>query len=82
VTPLVGNLDHAATPAPSVGPGHAAWCTWHHRRAKAVAVTPGGATQRTVACGRCALRLRRLPVSLVYASTSGVYGDCARRLGD
>lgn len=30
---------------------------------------------RTVALAR-ALRLRNLPVSLVYASTSGVYGDC------
>ncbi len=74
VTPLVGNLDHAATlrrlsglatrvvhlaPPPGEG-GSAAW--WRD--------------PRTVALAR-ALRLRSLPVSLVYASTSGVYGDCA-----
>ena len=75
VTPLVGNLDHAATlrrlsglatrvvhlaPPPGEGGGGAAW--WRD--------------PRTVALAR-ALRLRSLPVSLVYASTSGVYGDCA-----
>ena len=74
VTPLVGNLDHAATlrrlsglatrvvhlaPPPGEGGGGAAW--WRD--------------PRTVALAR-ALRLRSLPVSLVYASTSGVYGDC------
>ena len=78
VTPLVGNLDHAATlrrlsglatrvvhlaPPPGEGGGGAAW--WRD--------------PRTVALAR-ALRLRSLPVSLVYASTSGVYGDCAGAL--
>ena len=74
VTPLVGNLDHAATlrrlsglatrvvhlaPPPGEGGGGAAW--WRD--------------PRTVALTRV-LRLRSLPVSLAYASTSGVYGDC------
>ena len=36
---------------------------------------------RTVALAR-ALRLRALPASLVYASTSGVYGDCGGALVD
>ena len=75
VTPLVGNLDRAATlrrlsglatrvlhlaPPPGEGGGGSAW--WRD--------------PRTVALAR-ALRLRSLPVSAVYASTSGVYGDCA-----
>ena len=75
VTPLVGNLDQAATlrrlsglatrvlhlaPPPGEGGGGSAW--WRD--------------PRTVALVR-ALRLRGLPLSLVYASTSGVYGDCA-----
>ncbi len=74
ITPLVGNLDDAATlrrlsgvatrvmhlaPPPGEGAGGDAW--WRD--------------PRTVALAR-ALRLRSRPVSLVYASTSGVYGDC------
>ncbi|MES2610559.1 MAG: SDR family oxidoreductase [Pseudomonadota bacterium] len=74
ITPLLGNLDDAATlrrlsgvatrvmhlaPPPGEGAGGAAW--WRD--------------PRTVALAR-ALRLRSQPVSLVYASTSGVYGDC------
>ncbi|CAN7593323.1 SDR family oxidoreductase [Acidovorax sp. LjRoot118] len=74
ITPLLGNLDNAATlrrlsgvatrvmqlaPPPGDGAGSGSW--WRD--------------PRTVALARV-LRLRSLPVSLVYASTSGVYGDC------
>ena len=74
ITPLLGNLDHAASlrrlsglamrvlhlaPPPGQGAGGADW--WRD--------------PRTVALAR-ALRLRSLPDALVYASTSGVYGDC------
>ena len=74
ITPLLGNLDHAASlrrlsglamrvlhlaPPPGQGAGGADW--WRD--------------PRTVALVR-ALRLRSLPDALVYASTSGVYGDC------
>ncbi len=74
ITPLMGNLDDAASlrrlsgiatrvmhlaPPPGEGAGGDAW--WRD--------------PRTVALAR-ALRLRSKPVSLVYASTSGVYGDC------
>lgn len=72
ITPLAGNLDHAASLrrlaglatrvmhlAPPPGDGGEAW--WRD--------------PRTVALAR-ALRLRSQPASLVYASTSGVYGDC------
>ena len=74
VRPLVGNLDDATTLRRLAGlatrvlhlappPGEGA---------------PGGRwwlDPRTVALAR-ALRQRSLPQSLVYASTSGVYGDC------
>lgn len=72
--PLVGNLDDAASLrrlaglatrvlhlAPPPGEGAGGHAWW---------MDP-----RTVALAR-ALRLRTLPVSLAYASTSGVYGDC------
>lgn len=74
VTPLLGNLDRAASlrrlsglatrvlhlaPPPGQGAGGDDW--WRD--------------PRTVALAR-ALRLRSLPDALVYASTSGVYGDC------
>lgn len=74
ITPLLGNLDNAATlrrlsgvatrvmhlaPPPGEGAGSGSW--WRD--------------PRTVALAR-ALRLRSQPASLVYASTSGVYGDC------
>ena len=78
VTPLVGTLDPPATLlrisvlptralplAPPPRPGGCASASSRH--------------PRTVALAR-ALRLRSLPVSLVYASTSGVYGDCAGAL--
>lgn len=74
VRPLVGNLDDATTLrrlaglatrvlhlAPPPGEGAAGGRWW---------LDP-----RTVALAR-ALRQRSLPQSLVYASTSGVYGDC------
>lgn len=75
VTPLLGNLDQAATLARLAGlatrvlhlappPGEREvgphW--WRDRRSAALAQ---------------ALRRRTLPQALVYASTSGVYGDCA-----
>ena len=73
--PLVGNLDDAGTLrrlsglatrvlhlAPPPGEGAGGDAWWRD--------------PRTVALAR-ALRLRSLPVSLAYASTSGVYGDCA-----
>ena len=72
--PVVGNLDDAASLrrlagvatrvlhlAPPPGEGAGGDAWWRD--------------PRTVALGRV-LRLRSLPVSLVYASTSGVYGDC------
>ena len=72
--PLVGNLDDAATVrrlsgvatrvlhlAPPPGEGAGGDVWWQD--------------PRTVALAR-ALRLRSLPASLVYASTTGVYGDC------
>jgi nucleoside-diphosphate-sugar epimerase len=74
ITPLVGNLDDGATLrrlsgvatrvmhlAPPPGEGAGGQAWWRD--------------PRTVALAR-ALRLRSQPVSLVYASTSGVYGDC------
>lgn len=75
ITPLVGNLDDAASlrrlaglatrvlhlaPPPSEGAGGDGW--WRD--------------PRTVALARI-LRLRTRPLALVYGSTSGVYGDCA-----
>ena len=73
-TPLVGNLDDVGTLrrlsgvatrvlhlAPPPGEGAGGNAWWRD--------------PRTVALAQ-ALRLRSLPVSLVYASTSGVYGDC------
>ena len=74
VRPLVGNLDDATTIRRLAGVA---------TRVLHLAPPPGeGATggrwwldPRTVALAR-ALRQRSLPQSLVYASTSGVYGDC------
>ena len=73
ITPLVGNLDVPAQPAPA----------GRHRDPRAApgaaAASRGGASwrrdPRTAALLR-ALRLRSLPTALVYGSTSGVYGDC------
>ena len=75
VTPLVGNLDDAASLARLAGLA---------TRVLHLAPPPGeGAVgpqwwldRRSTALAR-ALRRRALPQALVYASTSGVYGDCA-----
>ncbi len=75
ITPLVGNLDQAATLARLAGVA---------TRVLHLAPPPGEREvgprwwldPRSVALAR-ALRLRTLPQTLVYASTTGVYGDCA-----
>lgn len=69
VTPLCGNLDDPATLRRLAG---LATQVLH------LAPPPSqgaGFDPRTGALVR-ALRLRRLPLALVYGSTSGVYGDC------
>jgi nucleoside-diphosphate-sugar epimerase len=73
ITPLAGDLDRPATLARLAGLG---------TRVIHLAPPPGeGHVQwwrdpRTLALLRV-LRRRQAPASLVYASTSGVYGDCA-----
>ncbi|WP_404299745.1 NAD-dependent epimerase/dehydratase family protein [Alicycliphilus denitrificans] len=75
ITPLVGNLDAAASLARLGGLA---------TRVLHLAPPPGQAEAgtrwwldpRSTALAR-ALRRRALPQALVYASTSGVYGDCA-----
>jgi nucleoside-diphosphate-sugar epimerase len=71
ITPLQGNLDHGASLRRLAGLA---------TRVLHLAPPPnenpdGRGDPRTLALLR-ALRLRSLPRSLVYASTSGVYGDC------
>jgi len=68
ITPLLGNLDRPATLARLAGLA---------TRVVHLAPPPetGMGDPRTRALVR-ALRLRGLPQSLVYGSTSGVYGDC------
>jgi nucleoside-diphosphate-sugar epimerase len=72
VRPLLGNLDH---------PGGLRRLAGLATRVLHLAPPQGGASalesrdMRTQALCR-ALRTRRLPLSLVYGSTSGVYGDC------
>jgi len=68
ITPLLGNLDHAPTLRRLAGlaPG-----VLH----LAPPAGNGASDRRTLALMR-ALRLRSAPLALVYASTSGVYGDC------
>ena len=67
-TPLQGDLDSAATLRRLAGIA---------TRVVHLAPPPsaGWADPRTLALAR-ALRMRTHPVSLVYGSTSGVYGDC------
>ncbi len=78
ITPLAGNLDKPETLARLAGLA---------TRVIHLAPPPGeGQLQwwrdgRTQALLR-ALRLRSAPASLVYGSTSGVYGDCAGALVD
>ena len=72
ITPLLGNLDQPATLRRLAGLA---------TRVQHLAPPPGHNPDwrndpRTQALMR-ALRLRSLPQSLVYGSTSGVYGDCA-----
>lgn len=68
-TPLIGNLDAPATLRRLAGIA---------TRVVHLAPPPsaGWTDPRTLALVRV-LRLRSSPVSFVYASTSGVYGDCA-----
>jgi nucleoside-diphosphate-sugar epimerase len=69
ITPLMGNLDEPKTLQRLAGLS---------TRVLHLAPPPGEGRgdPRTLALVR-ALRQRSLPVSLVYGSTSGVYGDCA-----
>lgn len=68
ILPLLGNLDEPATLRRLAGLAH---------RVVHLAPPPGegAGDPRTLALTRL-LRLRSLPVALVYGSTSGVYGDC------
>ena len=68
VTPLLGNLDHPQTLRRLAG---IATRVLH----LAPPASQGWADARTLALTRV-LRLRTAPRSLVYGSTSGVYGDC------
>lgn len=69
ITPLVGDLDAAASLARLAGLA---------TRVLHLAPPPalGEIDARSLALAR-ALRRRALPLALVYVSTSGVYGDCA-----
>jgi nucleoside-diphosphate-sugar epimerase len=68
ITPLVGNLDQPSTLRRLAGLAH---------RVVHLAPPPGaGALDPRTRSLLCALRLRQLPHTLVYGSTSGVYGDC------
>jgi nucleoside-diphosphate-sugar epimerase len=69
ITPLMGNLDEPKTLQRLAGLA---------TRVLHLAPPPGEGRgdPRTLALVR-ALRQRSLPVSLIYGSTSGVYGDCA-----
>ncbi len=72
ITPLLGNLDQPETLRRLAGLAH---------RVIHLAPPPGPGWQdpRTRAL-TMALRRRTLPTSLVYGSTSGVYGDCGGAL--
>jgi nucleoside-diphosphate-sugar epimerase len=72
VTPLQGNLDHAKTLARLAG---LATRVVHLAPPRSDDQAQWWRDLRTEALLR-ALRLRTAPVSLVYGSTSGVYGDC------
>ena len=70
ITPLLGNLDQP----PSLR--RLAGLATHVLHLAPPPTSQGDQDPRTLALVR-ALRRRRLPRALVYASTSGVYGDCA-----
>jgi nucleoside-diphosphate-sugar epimerase len=72
ITPLLGNLDHAATLTRLSG---IATRVLHLAPPPSDNETQWWRDPRTQSLVR-ALRQRSLPRSLVYASTSGVYGDC------
>ena len=69
VTPVVGNLD-----APASLQRLAGWAT--HVLHLAPPPLQGNTDPRTLALTRMLMR-RSAPLSVVYGSTSGVYGDCA-----
>ncbi len=71
ITPLLGNLDDGASLRRLAG-----LATRVVHLAPPSSADPGERRDpRTLALLR-ALRLRSLPLSLIYGSTSGVYGDC------
>lgn len=72
ITPLVGNLDAPATLSRLAGLAHR---VVHLAPPASEAQHQWWRDRRTSALLR-ALRERSLPASLVYGSTSGVYGDC------
>jgi nucleoside-diphosphate-sugar epimerase len=73
LTPLVGNLDAPATLSRLAGVAHR---VVHLAPPASEAQVQWWRDRRTQALLRT-LRLRSAPQSLVYASTTGVYGDCA-----
>ena len=73
ITPLVGNLDRPDTLARLAG---LATRIVHLAPPPAEGYAQWWRDPRTLALLRV-LRRRQLPMSLVYGSTSGVYGDCA-----
>ena len=72
ITPLVGNLDAPATLSRLAGLAHR---VVHLAPPASEAQDQWWLDRRTSALLR-ALRERSLPASLVYGSTTGVYGDC------
>jgi len=72
LTPLIGNLDDAASLRRLAG---LATRVVHLAPPAGEGTQPWWRDLRTTALVR-ALRLRSVPASLVYGSTSGVYGDC------
>ncbi|MCJ0764468.1 NAD-dependent epimerase/dehydratase family protein [Variovorax terrae] len=75
ITPLLGNLDQPASLRRLAG---LATRVLHLAPPPAEGQAPWWRDPRTQALLRV-LRLRGAPVSLVYGSTSGVYGDCGGR---
>lgn len=73
LTPIVGNLDAPATLSRLAGVAHR---VVHLAPPASEAQVQWWRDRRTQALLRT-LRLRSAPQSLVYASTTGVYGDCA-----